>query len=307
MYQSQGVSLSGRAARAIPATMAGSDSRCGEAGRFIPRDRWTMLMESSTDVRWTPLRWWSFSVRPRHGRMSAARPCTTWLRFSFVLTCTVRSHERSAAYVAAVSGAASAKLPPMATNTFTSPSRMAWIVRTVSSPCSRGGSIPHASASRSRNASVGRWSMPQVRLPWTLLWPRTGEGPAPSRPMLPRSSRRLTISRTVSTPCSCWVRPRHQLTMERSASVYTRAALRMSARLSPDWRSSSSQGVAAHSARYSSKPAVCRSTNVASSAFGSLADCSRTALAMPRSSAMSPPMRGWRLSVLVRVDLNRAM
>lgn len=136
--------------------MAGSDSRCGDAGRFIPTDMWTMLIESSTEVLWTPLRWWSFSVRPRHGRMRAARPWTTWLRFSLVLTWTVRSQERSAAYVAGVSGAASAKLPPIPTNTVTSPSRIAWIVRTVSRPCSRGGSILHASASRSRNASVGR-------------------------------------------------------------------------------------------------------------------------------------------------------
>ena len=47
-------------------------------------------------------------------------------------------------------------------------------------------------------AASGRWSIPQVRLPCTLLWPRTGHGPAPSRPMLPRSSSTLTISRTVS-------------------------------------------------------------------------------------------------------------
>lgn len=158
--------------------------------------------------------------------------------------------------MAGVSGAASAKFPPIPTNTFTAPSCIAWIVPTVSRPCSRGGSILQVPASRSRNSSVGRWSMPQVRLPWTLLCPRTGEGPAPSRPRLPCSRRRLTISRTVSTPCSCWVRPRHQLTMERSASSYTCAALRISARLSPDWCSSSSQGVASHSSRYSSKPVV---------------------------------------------------
>ena len=35
-----------------------------EAGFFIPTDRWTMLIESSTEVAWIPRRWWSFSVRP---------------------------------------------------------------------------------------------------------------------------------------------------------------------------------------------------------------------------------------------------
>ncbi len=55
-----------------------------------------MLMESSTEVACTPARWWSFSVRPRHGRISALRPCTRWLRFSLVLTWTVSSHEPSA-------------------------------------------------------------------------------------------------------------------------------------------------------------------------------------------------------------------
>ncbi len=81
----------------------------------------------------------------------------------------------------------------------------------------------------------------------------------------------------------------------------------MSSRPSPDWRSISSHGVASQSARYSSNPVVYRSMNSRSSALGSDADRSRTAFAMPRSSAMSPPMRGWRLSELVGVDLKSAM
>ncbi len=200
----------------MPAMMAGSDSRCGEAGFFMPADRCTMLMESSTETDCKPLRWWSFSVRPRQGRISAFLPCTRWLRLSLVLTCTVSAQFRSPWEVYAVSGAARTKLPPMPTKTFTRPWFMASMVSTVSMPCSRGGSMAQTSASRSRNSGRGRWSMPQVRLPWTLLCPRTGEGPAPSRPRLPRSSRTLTISRTVSTPCSCWVRPRHQLIRVRS-------------------------------------------------------------------------------------------
>ena len=176
-----------------------------------------MLIASSTLVPWTPPRWTSFSVRPRHGRISARLPCTRWLRLSFVLTCTVSSVRRSASIVIAVSGAASTKLPPMPTKTFTSPRCIASIVRTVSRPCSRGGSMPQTSASLSRNCLLGAWLMPQVRLPWTFECPRIGDGPAPGRPTLPRSSSRLTISRIVSTPCSCWVRPRHQETIVRSA------------------------------------------------------------------------------------------
>ena len=37
--------------------------------------------------------------------------------------------------------------------------------------------MPQTSARRSRNAASGRWLMPQVRLPCTLLCPRTGHGP----------------------------------------------------------------------------------------------------------------------------------
>ena len=69
----------------------------------------------------------SRSVRPSEGRMSAVRPCTTWLRFSFVDTCTVSEQLRSAASVTAVSGVAVAKLPPMPMKTLARLSRMARI------------------------------------------------------------------------------------------------------------------------------------------------------------------------------------
>ena len=42
-----------------------------------------------------------------------------------------------------------------------------------------------ASSRRASQASVGRWSLPQVRLPCTFERPRIGQGPAPSRPMFP--------------------------------------------------------------------------------------------------------------------------
>jgi hypothetical protein len=57
---------------------------------------------------------------------------------------------------------------------------IALIVSTVPNLCTRGGSMLHTSPSLSRNRLSGRWLMPNVRLPWTLLWPRAGHGPAPS-------------------------------------------------------------------------------------------------------------------------------
>ncbi len=60
------------------------------------------------------------------------RPCTRWLRLSFVDTCTVSEQLRNAASVTAVSGVAETKLPPIAMNTVALPSRMARIASTVS-------------------------------------------------------------------------------------------------------------------------------------------------------------------------------
>ena len=80
-------------------TMAGSDSRCSEAGGLMPAERCTMLIESSTVTPCGPAAWMSISVRPRHGRISASRPWTMWLRFNFVVTCTVSSHWRRAFHV----------------------------------------------------------------------------------------------------------------------------------------------------------------------------------------------------------------
>ena len=41
-------------------------------------------MESSTVTRWSPVRWVSFSVRPRVGRISARRPVDRCEWFSLV-------------------------------------------------------------------------------------------------------------------------------------------------------------------------------------------------------------------------------
>ena len=92
-------------------------------------------------------------------------------------------------------------------NAWILPARIASQASTVFSPFSRGGSNPYCWASRSIGISSGFSEMPTVRWPCTLLWPRTGQMPAPGLPMLPRMSCRFTSIRTVSTPLRCWVSP----------------------------------------------------------------------------------------------------
>ena len=64
-----------------------------------PTDACTTLMESSTVTRWVRPPVWSTSVRPRHGRISAARPATRCDRLSLVDTCTVSPTRARAAAV----------------------------------------------------------------------------------------------------------------------------------------------------------------------------------------------------------------
>ena len=165
----------------------------------------------------------------------------TWERFSLVAMCTVSPTDASASSVTAVSGVAAAKLPPSATNTSIRPSRMARIVSTVSYPCSRGGSKENSAASASRNASGIFSQMPMVRSPCTLQWPRIGDGPAPGRPMFPRSSRKLVISRMVATALRCWVRPIAQHTTMLFAAITSSANSSIPDRGMPDSRSISAQ------------------------------------------------------------------
>ncbi len=91
-----------------------------------------MPMESSTVTNCSPPACRSRSVRPSVGRIRARAPVTTCERFSFVDTCTVSRARRIAASVTSVSGEAETKLPPIAKNTFASPSRSARIARTTS-------------------------------------------------------------------------------------------------------------------------------------------------------------------------------
>ena len=166
-------------------------------------------IESSTVMPCTPLAWWSFSVRPRHGQDQRA------LAVDEVAAVELRAHLHGQLAAAAAPRTCTRGVGrgerEVAAHARRTPSRRRGASPRSSRPCRAraraAGRCRRRRASRSRNSGVGRWSMPQVRLPCTLLCPRIGHGPAPSRPMLPRSSSRLTISRTVSTPCSCCVMP----------------------------------------------------------------------------------------------------
>ena len=254
-----------------------------------------MLIESSTVTCCGPAACMSISVRPRHGRISASRPCTRWLRLSLVATCTVRSQLRRAAWVAAVSGVAAAKLPPMAKNTFARPSRMASIAPMVSWPGARGGSNPNTSRSRSRNACGGFSQIIIVRSPCTLLCPRTGQAPAPGRPRCPPSSSRLQIIWMVATECRCWVMPMPQQQIRRSAARYVSPTRRTSSSVRPDSSVIVPQDSAVTSAANVSKPLVCASMNPRSSSEGrpaatSSASRSSACLMIPFTAARSPPI-----------------
>ena len=96
-----------------------------------------------------------------------------------------------------------------------------------------------------------------VRSPCTLLWPRTGQTPAPGLPMLPRSMRKLTISRMVGTPCLCWVSPIAQQTMIVLAARTRSPTSSISSRVSPVASRMSSQVTLRACSAKSSKPVVC--------------------------------------------------
>ena len=121
-------------AEAIPATMAGSDSRLFEEGFMWPTELCTIPIEFSTVTNWFPLTCLSISVLPKHGRISDFFPVTKWLRFNFVDTKTVSSQLFIALAINLVSDIADRKLPPMARNTFPFPSTIARAALTASNP-----------------------------------------------------------------------------------------------------------------------------------------------------------------------------
>jgi hypothetical protein len=83
------------------------------------------------------------------------------------------------------------------------PSRIALMASTVSTPCSRGLTIPNRESNASKNFSGIFSQMPIVRSPCTLEWPRTGHRLAPGLPCI---SSTLVISEIVGTASAAPVR-----------------------------------------------------------------------------------------------------
>ncbi len=191
----------------MPATIAGSERRSGEAGLSLPREAWTIDIESSTVTHCGPVACMSCSVRPRQGRISVSLAVSRQVRLSLVTMFTDRSSPRIAAKQASGSGIATARLPPSAMKAREWPSSIAAIDSTALWPCLRGGAKPNAFSMPESSASLGISVMPTVRSPCTLLWPRNGQMPAPGLPMLPRIRSRLAICWTFSVPWRCWVMP----------------------------------------------------------------------------------------------------
>jgi hypothetical protein len=145
--------------------------------------------------------------------------------------------------------------------TFTRESRIARMLSTTSSPCSRGGSKSSAACSRSRNASVGFSQIPIVRSPCTLECPRTGHTPAPGLPIIPRSRTVLTISWIVATELRCCVSPIAQHTIVRCEPAIRSVSASTSASVRPVVAATSISGPRSRCARSSSKPPQCRAMN----------------------------------------------
>ena len=113
------------------------------------------------------------------------------------------------------------------------------------------------SASRRASHDSGiRSQMPMVRSPCTLEWPRTGQAPAPRRPTLPLSSRKLTTCWIVATACGCCVRPIAQQAMIAFAPIAISAAARISAEDTPLAAVTAAQLVELKSAATAANPAV---------------------------------------------------
>jgi hypothetical protein len=86
------------------------------------------------------------------------------------------------------------------------PLRIALMASTVSTPCSRGLTIPNRESNAAKNFSGIFSQMPIVRSPRTLKWPRTGQRPAPGLPIMPRTNSTLAISKIVGTASAAAVR-----------------------------------------------------------------------------------------------------
>ncbi len=224
--------------------------------------------------------------------MSAVSPQTVCVRLSLVEMWAVVRQARTASSVTALSGAARTKLPARERKNLTRPSRIARIAFTESMPWARGGSKPNSSRRASRNESGICSQIPIVRSPCTLLCPRTGHAPAPARPRLPRSIRKLTNSRMVGTACLCWVMPIAQQTMTRSDRRTSSRTSSISSRVSPVAVRMSSQSTERTCRAKSANPSVFVSMKSWSSTVpGRASSASRSSRFRPWNSARSPPTR----------------
>ncbi len=216
----------------MPAMIAGSLRSWSDAGASTPRDRWTTPVVSSTVTNCSPDSWQIASRSgPRHGRISACSPVMRWPRLSLVEICTVSRQRCSASDGVVRVGRGARKLPPSPTKTFTVPvvHRLdgAARCRSRASPAARSRT---PSPSACMNSGLIFSQMPTVRSPCTLLCPRTGQTPAPRRPICPRSSAKFTMLCTLATPFLCCVIPIAQQQIIRSDAIAISAASRISSR-----------------------------------------------------------------------------
>ena len=176
------------------------------------------------------------------------------------------------------------------------------MVFTVSRPCLSGGEKPNSRPSASRNAGLIFSQIPTVRSPCTLLWPRTGQRPAPRRPICPRRSAKLTMLCTLATPFSCWVIPIAQLQIIRSEPSAILAASAMSSRETPLSRTIASHDAASRSRTSASNPSVwCAMKSCARSLPPAARSASSISFMIPFKSATSPLTRTGRNSEAISV------
>ncbi len=194
-----------------------------------------------------------------------------------------------------MSGVALRKFPPSATKTFTRPSCIAEMVFTASRPSRSGGAKPNSSPSARRNAGLIFSQIPTVRSPCTLLCPRTGQRPAPRRPICPRRSAKSTMLCTLATPFSCWVIPIAQQQIIRSDSSAISAPSAICSRVQPLASTIASHDVASRSRTSASNPSVWWAMK---SCASSLPPAARSAASIsfmsPLKSATSPFTRTGR-------------
>ena len=216
--------------------------------------------------------------------MSASRPVKRCERFSLVETCTVSAQRRSAACGARGVGRRGDEVAAQPDEHLRAARvhRLDRVDGVEPVPARRLEAELGAERVEERRG-VGRSQMPIVRSPCTLLWPRTGHGPAPGRPMFPRSSSRFTISWTFATPCSCCVSPMAQQAM---TALRARVELRQLAHLRraglPRARSSSA------SERCVERGAPARRSPACASAMNSRVEHACPAPRPPARAAPSP-------------------